>query len=465
MTIYRLPFQNDGLWRGADNWDDPSDGGHDAFQAYAFDIGHPAGGIVRAARSGTVINVWNVSGNTNLDTTVPPGGTLVRIRHADGTVALYAHMIVHSIVVKVDQYVLQGTQLGLSGNTGQSSGPHLHFEVRSFWNREEFMHMGPTIPVQFEDLARAAWRPVSSDIYMSNNQVPRQDEWRHCSKCHGLYFGGTPSAGVVGGVCPSGGTHHPNASGNYILSTGPDAVGQSGWRWCRQCQALFFGDNPGSRCPAGGPHVSTGSGNYVLGSQSVGIAGQDNWRWCNKCQGLFFAGNPGSNCPAGGEHSTAGSGNYSLVQMGPGEPQMDWRWCGKCQGLFFAGIPSSDCPSGGAHDATGSFNFVMLRNYIGSNAPGQKGWRMCSRCQGMFFGGNPNSVCPAGAGGHLATSDNYVLLPHRRKAPGQSGWKWCGKCQGLYFSKTSGSTCPAGGPHTTPSAGHYALLSVECNDC
>lgn len=79
MTIYRLPFQNDGLWDGADNWDDPSGGGHGTFQAYAFDIGHPAGGIIRAARCGTVISVENVSGNTNVDSTVPPGSWAVRM--------------------------------------------------------------------------------------------------------------------------------------------------------------------------------------------------------------------------------------------------------------------------------------------------------------------------------------------------------------------------------------------------
>jgi hypothetical protein len=108
---------------------------------------------------------------------------------------------------------------------------------------------------------------------------------------------------------------------------------------------------------------------------------------------------------------------------------------------------------------------VMLRNYIGSNAPGQKGWRLCSRCQGLFFGGNAGSVCPSAAGGHVAASGDYVLLPYKLNAPGQSGWKWCGKCQELYFSRTAGSTCPSGGQHATPGAGHYALLCVECNDC
>ena len=463
MAIYRLPFGNDGLWQGADNWDDPSQDGHGTFQAYAFDIGHPPGGIVRAARGGRVISTENVNGNTMGDSSIPPGGTLVRIRHMDDTVSLYAHFLFDSINVNQNQYVLQGTKLGLSGNTGQSSGPHLHFDVRSYWNSEQ--DMGPTIPVQFEDLMHSAWRPISTDLYGSNNEVLRQEEWRYCSKCHGLFFGGTPSAGSTGGVCPAGGAHNANASGNYILSTGANVQGQMGWKWCSKCQGLYFANNPGSKCPAGGSHINTGSGSYVLAFQSSSNAGQANWRWCNKCQGLFFAGNPGSKCPGGGEHNTTGSGNYSLVQMGPGERQMNWRWCGKCQGLFFAGNAGSKCPDGGAHDKTGSFNFVMLRDYISSNAPGQKDWRWCGKCQGLFFGGNAGSVCPAGGGHSTTGSGNYVLLPFKAKAPGQAGWKWCNKCQGLYFSKTPSSKCPAGGPHSTPGLGNYSLLCVECNDC
>jgi len=109
MAIYRLPFDNDGLWQGADNWDDPSNDGHSTFQAYAFDILHPIGGVVRAARGGRVISIENFSGNTNADSAVPPGGTLVRIRHMDDTVALYAHLTFQSIEVTAVQYVLQGT--------------------------------------------------------------------------------------------------------------------------------------------------------------------------------------------------------------------------------------------------------------------------------------------------------------------------------------------------------------------
>jgi hypothetical protein len=43
---------------------------------------------------------------------------------------------------------------------------------------------------------------------------------------------------------------------------------------------------------------------------------QANWRWCKNCEGLFFAGHASKGvCPAGGEHTLDGSGNYHLVQQ------------------------------------------------------------------------------------------------------------------------------------------------------
>lgn len=56
-------------------------------------------------------------------------GNYIMIIHGGNITTLYAHL--SSVSVKQDQYVTRGQQIGLSGNTGFSSGPHLHFEVRS----------------------------------------------------------------------------------------------------------------------------------------------------------------------------------------------------------------------------------------------------------------------------------------------------------------------------------------------
>jgi murein DD-endopeptidase MepM/ murein hydrolase activator NlpD len=56
-------------------------------------------------------------------------GYQVVVRHSDGRYSQYAHL--SAISVKSGQSVAAGQRLGRSGSTGNSSGPHLHFEVRT----------------------------------------------------------------------------------------------------------------------------------------------------------------------------------------------------------------------------------------------------------------------------------------------------------------------------------------------
>ncbi len=82
------------------------------------DIAVSIGTTVRASSGGTVITAGWVSGY----------GNAVYIRHADGVVTRYGHL--SKILVSVGETVTQGERIALSGNTGNSTGPHLHFEMR-----------------------------------------------------------------------------------------------------------------------------------------------------------------------------------------------------------------------------------------------------------------------------------------------------------------------------------------------
>ena len=97
----------------------------------AIDMRAAVGTPVFAAEDGTVEIVYHWNGKrTQGDTN--SYGNMVKIRHANwngGTVhTLYAHL--NSIIVKKGQAVKTGQVIGYSGNTGNSFGAHLHFEVR-----------------------------------------------------------------------------------------------------------------------------------------------------------------------------------------------------------------------------------------------------------------------------------------------------------------------------------------------
>ncbi len=105
----------------------PVDGGYiSAYQGdgrghKGIDIAAPYGTPIYAAESGTVIEAaggWNGG-----------YGNCVKIEHADGNVTLYGHQ--SSIAIQYGDYVVKGQLIGYVGSTGDSSGNHLHFEVRS----------------------------------------------------------------------------------------------------------------------------------------------------------------------------------------------------------------------------------------------------------------------------------------------------------------------------------------------
>ena len=93
---------------------------------YAMDIAMPVGTPIIAARGGMVIKTeTNQSGRgTN------PAGNFVRVLHDDGTMGVYLHLKQHSVQVREGQRVQAGELLAKSGNTGNSTGPHLHFVVQ-----------------------------------------------------------------------------------------------------------------------------------------------------------------------------------------------------------------------------------------------------------------------------------------------------------------------------------------------
>jgi hypothetical protein len=124
---------------------------------------------------------------------------------------------------------------------------------------------------------------------------------------------------------------------------------QAGWRWCRKCEGLAFGEQSAGKCPAGGAHDLTASGNYALAYNDPNPIGEGGWRWCGKCQGLHSPGQGSSACPAGGSHIDAWSGRYALADDPAAPGQRGWRMCLQCSGLVFDADLPGPCPAGGNH--------------------------------------------------------------------------------------------------------------------
>lgn len=98
---------------------------------YAVDITMPEGTPVLAARDGVVMTVDNDYFGAGLDMAkYGDRANNVRVVHADGTMAVYAHLQLESARVQVGEHVRAGQVLALSGDTGFTSGPHLHFCVQ-----------------------------------------------------------------------------------------------------------------------------------------------------------------------------------------------------------------------------------------------------------------------------------------------------------------------------------------------
>ena len=95
------------------------------YYGFGREILAPAGGVVTDVISGVRDNVPGVINN------FADIGNMVMIRHSTGEVSVFAHLQFASVTVKVGDHVKQGQSIGRCGNSGNSSAPHLHFQLQA----------------------------------------------------------------------------------------------------------------------------------------------------------------------------------------------------------------------------------------------------------------------------------------------------------------------------------------------
>lgn len=188
-AIYRLPFDDIAGWRVSNgNWDDPEPGHggkKTGLQAFAWDFVFDSnndgkgesGQNIRAARGGRVhVVVESESKNSykSPDLCKDGVGNYVVIDHGDGTFGTYWHLSQNGVIPKVGDHVDRGDKIAISGHTGVSSTPHVHFDVRTGWNLAyskcnlEGTEL-PSVRVLFEDKNHSCWIPRYAEKLASNN--------------------------------------------------------------------------------------------------------------------------------------------------------------------------------------------------------------------------------------------------------------------------------------------------------
>ena len=128
-TVYLLPFEAKARHKLFQGYQGSFSHQAGSPNEYAHDWDLAAGSIVQAARDGVVVGVRQDSNASGVGDRFRNSANYVIIRHNDGTYAEYLHLKQDGAVVKLGDTVQAGQAIALSGSTGYTSGPHLHFAV------------------------------------------------------------------------------------------------------------------------------------------------------------------------------------------------------------------------------------------------------------------------------------------------------------------------------------------------
>ena len=121
--LYDLPYSKGQQYRIEQGYN----GSFSHHEENALDFNMREGSAVRAARSGTVISVVQEFNESSWQEEYKKMANYILVYHSDGTIADYSHLQHNGAKVSVGDTVSKGQLIGLSGNTGYTRGPHLHF--------------------------------------------------------------------------------------------------------------------------------------------------------------------------------------------------------------------------------------------------------------------------------------------------------------------------------------------------
>ena len=154
---WHLPFRAGAGFEVMQGNDGPTT--HRDRDRFSWDFRMPRGTPVFAAATGVVVEVSDGFPEGGDNASLAERANVVVVDHGAARFSVYAHLTAHRVFVREGQRVRRGELLALSGNSGYSDAPHLHFEVTDFANR--------SLPTCFVDVPGG--RPVTGQRYVSAN--------------------------------------------------------------------------------------------------------------------------------------------------------------------------------------------------------------------------------------------------------------------------------------------------------
>jgi murein DD-endopeptidase MepM/ murein hydrolase activator NlpD len=159
MTRYLLPFEKGQSHQVIQSYNGRLT--HRDYNRHAVDFAMPEGTTVCAAREGIVVDLKESSKTGGPDKKYENQSNFVSIAHADGTIGEYHHLKCDGVLVEIGQRVTAGQPIALSGNTGYSTVPHLHFGVYSAADAKHLQ----SHPITFTTAEGIVLKPVEGRVY------------------------------------------------------------------------------------------------------------------------------------------------------------------------------------------------------------------------------------------------------------------------------------------------------------
>ena len=159
--VYSLPYAPGRSYRVLQGYG--SRFSHKGLEEFAVDFDMPEGTPVHAARGGIIARVEESNTRGCWENGCGRYANYVVVLHNDGTTGEYYHLKEGGALVEVGDSVARGQVIGLSGNTGHTTMPHLHFAVyrAAVWGNTQ------SIPVRFQAESGIVYRPRRGARYLA----------------------------------------------------------------------------------------------------------------------------------------------------------------------------------------------------------------------------------------------------------------------------------------------------------